>query len=46
MMHSSPQVLGVLRTAQAHCHDDENGGPVLINALIGGSDFREGSISV
>ncbi|XP_067170738.1 2-hydroxyacyl-CoA lyase 2 isoform X1 [Apteryx mantelli] len=33
----------VLRAAQATCHQ---GRPVLVNALIGKSDFRQGSISV
>uniref|UniRef100_A0A8U7P872 2-hydroxyacyl-CoA lyase 2 n=1 Tax=Corvus moneduloides TaxID=1196302 RepID=A0A8U7P872_CORMO len=37
------RVVAVLRAAQAECH---RGHPVLINALLGQSDFREGSVSV
>uniref|UniRef100_A0A8C3ULI7 2-hydroxyacyl-CoA lyase 2 n=1 Tax=Catharus ustulatus TaxID=91951 RepID=A0A8C3ULI7_CATUS len=37
------RVLAVLRAAQAECHQ---GHPVLVNALLGPSDFREGSVSV
>lgn len=37
------QLDAVLRTAQDECR---RGRPVLINALIGKTDFREGSISV
>ncbi|XP_025001531.2 2-hydroxyacyl-CoA lyase 2 isoform X2 [Gallus gallus] len=39
----SKQLDAVLRTAQDECR---RGRPVLINALIGKTDFREGSISV
>uniref|UniRef100_A0A8C3UP74 2-hydroxyacyl-CoA lyase 2 n=1 Tax=Catharus ustulatus TaxID=91951 RepID=A0A8C3UP74_CATUS len=39
----SDRVLAVLRAAQAECHQ---GHPVLVNALLGPSDFREGSVSV
>lgn len=39
----SEQLDAVLRTAQDECR---RGRPVLINALIGKTDFREGSISV
>ena len=34
----------VLKEAQKACHDE--GKPVLINCLIGKTNFREGSISV
>jgi acetolactate synthase-like protein len=37
-------ILGVMRKAQKTCRS--SGRPVLINALIGKSDFREGSLSV
>ncbi|TRZ06611.1 hypothetical protein HGM15179_020498, partial [Zosterops borbonicus] len=37
------RVVAVLRAAQAECH---RGHPVLVNALLGPSDFREGSVSV
>ncbi|XP_039554072.1 2-hydroxyacyl-CoA lyase 2, partial [Passer montanus] len=37
------RVVAVLRAAQAECH---RGHPVLVNALLGPSDFRQGSVSV
>ncbi|XP_058717774.1 2-hydroxyacyl-CoA lyase 2 isoform X2 [Poecile atricapillus] len=37
------RLVAVLKAAQAECH---RGHPVLVNALLGRSDFREGSISV
>ncbi|KAM3654691.1 LOW QUALITY PROTEIN: 2-hydroxyacyl-CoA lyase 2-like, partial [Ammospiza maritima maritima] len=40
---SERRVVAVLRAAQAECH---RGRPVLVNALLGPSDFRQGSVSV
>lgn len=37
------QVVEVLRDAQQQCRD---GHPVVVNILIGRTDFRDGSISV
>uniref|UniRef100_A0A674GHF7 2-hydroxyacyl-CoA lyase 2 n=1 Tax=Taeniopygia guttata TaxID=59729 RepID=A0A674GHF7_TAEGU len=39
----SDRVVAVLRAAMAECH---RGHPVLVNALLGPSDFRQGSVSV
>nr|XP_041567626.1 2-hydroxyacyl-CoA lyase 2 isoform X1 [Taeniopygia guttata] len=40
---SEDRVVAVLRAAMAECH---RGHPVLVNALLGPSDFRQGSVSV
>lgn len=40
---SEDQVVKVLRDAQQQCQD---GHPVVVNILIGRTDFRDGSIAV